>query len=56
MVNEMSKLFSDADIEILPPQPVTEGELAVCACCCRHLPNWVMDEDGCGICDECLAP
>ena len=48
--------FLDADVEILPPEHITECETATCACCCRQRPRSMMDEDGCGICDECLAP
>lgn len=51
----MTELFSDADTEILPPARNTEHEMAICLCCCRQRPNFTMDEDGCGICDECLA-
>lgn len=46
----------DADaMEILPPNsPTCElGETAVCGCCGRRA---VMDEDCCGICEECLSP
>jgi len=48
--------FSDADLEILTPERTTEYETSVCACCCRQRPRFMMDEDGFGICDECLAP
>jgi hypothetical protein len=48
--------FLDADVEILPPEHITECETAICACCCRQRPRSTMDEDGCGICDECLEP
>lgn len=46
----------DFEPEILPPEHVSAGETATCACCCRPRPRSTMDEDGCGICDECLAP
>ncbi len=48
--------YSDSDTEILPPEHVTDCEMTICACCCRQRPRSKMDEDGCGICDECLAP
>jgi hypothetical protein len=48
--------YSDADLEILSPEQTTEGEMSICACCCRQRLRSMMDEDGCGICDECLAP
>lgn len=43
------------EIEILPPERerLCEGG-AACLCCGRRQP--MMDEDGCGICEECLAP
>lgn len=46
----------DAEIEILLPHHVNEDESIPCACCCRLQPRALMDEDGCGICDDCLAP
>ncbi|WJH38313.1 hypothetical protein N7E02_06595 (plasmid) [Aliirhizobium terrae] len=49
-------MFSEAYIEILPPDHIDQKESAICVCCCRQRPNSAMDEDGCGICDECLAP
>ncbi len=55
MDDEMTKMFSNADIEILPPDPTTRTEMAICVCCFRQRPNSTMDEDGCGICEECLA-
>jgi hypothetical protein len=48
--------FLDADLEILPPEHITEYKTTICACCCRPRPRSMMDDDGCGICDECLAP
>lgn len=49
-------VFSDQDIEILPPQHAdTAGDQTQpCLCCGRaHI---ALDEDGCGICDQCLSP
>jgi hypothetical protein len=42
------------DGEILPPEqePCRHGDI-VCLCCGR--PQFAMDEDGCGICEECIA-
>lgn len=51
-----SDTFSDADLEIMPPEPIAASETAIRACCCCRRPGSMMDEDGCGICDECLAP
>lgn len=47
---------SALSFEIIPPEHVDSMDTTVCLCCCRLRPNFVMDDDGCGICDECLAP
>ncbi len=51
----LSTVFDDNRIEILPPDRNACGNAMTCPCdCCgRHA---VMDEDCCGICEECLAP
>jgi hypothetical protein len=42
------------DMEILPPERVACGEgRVVCICCGQS--RFSLEEDGCGICDECLA-
>ncbi|WJH38702.1 hypothetical protein N7E02_04830 (plasmid) [Aliirhizobium terrae] len=46
----------ESDIELLPPERMCEDETVVCVCCRHRRPKSAMDEDGCGICDECLAP
>lgn len=56
MGDAMTGMFSDADIEILAPKRINQNESAGCVCCCCQRPSSAMDEDGCGICDECLAP
>lgn len=44
-------------IEILPPEPRADRlDLRACLCCCLPCNASAIDEDGCGICDECLAP
>lgn len=50
------ELIADDIIEILPPEPrETSGRhMRICLCCGRSCVS--MSEDGCGICDECLAP
>jgi hypothetical protein len=42
-------------MEILPPERKTcvNGEVSSCDCCGRRA---IMDEDCCGICEECLSP
>jgi hypothetical protein len=51
-------LFSDPMIEILAPEHDTHprADAKTCLCCCRQRPSSCMDDDGCGICDECLRP
>ncbi|WP_200950894.1 hypothetical protein [Rhizobium sp. Root1220] len=54
-MNDLVRITVDDDMmEILPPdqKPCGVGE-AACDCCGRRA---VMDEDCCGICDECLSP
>lgn len=47
-------VFDVDQIEILPPEhPTCGAERALCDCCGRSA---VMDEDCCGICEECLSP
>jgi len=56
MEKETFELTAATEIEILPPdQEDTCGEgVQTCLCCGR--PRSFLDEDGCGICEECLAP
>ncbi len=50
-------IYSDDLIEILPPEARADGlDQRACLCCCLPCNPSAMDEDGCGICDECLAP
>ncbi|RWY66776.1 hypothetical protein EHI48_32420 [Rhizobium sp. WSM1325] len=44
--------------EILPPdrEEPCASDAPTCPCCRKLRPASSMDEDGCGICDECLAP
>lgn len=44
-------------IEILPPERADPGiESKTCLYCEQRRPQSCMDEDGCGICEECLSP
>lgn len=58
MDRRTADLLSERKIEIL--QPVREGassaDAITCPCCRKVRPASSMDDDGCGICDECLAP
>lgn len=50
------ELIADDTIEILPPDPhaMDDSQARTCLCCGRSF--FSQTEDGCGICDECLAP
>ncbi len=55
MEDALVETLSASQIEILPPE--REGSCEggdACLCCGRR--QSMMDEDGCGICEECLAP
>lgn len=57
MDDAVDTVFSDDLIEILSPEPrVSTSEARTCLCCCRPCSSSDIDEDGCGICDQCLAP
>ncbi|RUM14201.1 hypothetical protein EFD56_26610 [Rhizobium phaseoli] len=43
------------DVEILPPER-EDNKRAGFQCLCCGRPAQAFDDDGCGICDECLAP
>jgi hypothetical protein len=49
---------SDPETEIIPPEPneCVSGNAMICLCCQKMRSASRMDSDGCGICDECLAP
>jgi hypothetical protein len=48
--------LSEFYIEVLPPDrdETCASEAATCPCCRKLRPATSMDDDGCGICDECL--
>ncbi|MNL68801.1 hypothetical protein D3C87_1935800 [compost metagenome] len=53
-----TNVFSVPEIEVIPPEH-EEGDLGnamICLCCQKKRSASWMDADGCGICDECLAP
>ncbi|MGF9567044.1 hypothetical protein [Neorhizobium sp. JUb45] len=45
-------------IEIIPPEPQVRCRAGakICICCEQSRPASAMDDDGCGICEECLSP
>lgn len=56
MYDISTDLYAEADMEILPPTPAAGVTQCAepCLCCgCSHV---AIDDDGCGICDQCLSP
>lgn len=51
-------ILSNGVVEFIPPGDSECGDTprSVCLCCQELRPASVMDEDGCGICDQCLEP
>lgn len=51
-------VLSECIIEIPPPARKTPlgRDTIICPCCRKVGSKSDMDDDGCGICDECLAP
>ncbi len=49
---------SDHEIETIPSEPDNKSarNTVTCLCCQKKRPATGMDADGCGICEECLAP
>ena len=49
-------LLAEPIVEILLPEKEDEpqGECLTCLCCGRTRSRAWMDDDGCGICNECL--
>ena len=54
MEDETVDLTGASEIEILPPEAIFGDIEHTCTCCRRS--KSILDEDGCGICEECLAP
>ena len=54
MKEDFAHLFTDADIEILPPETFSADPATLpCACCGQPAST---EEDCYGICEECLSP
>ncbi|NKJ94645.1 hypothetical protein GFM14_24350 [Rhizobium leguminosarum bv. viciae] len=58
MDRNAAEMLSEFYIGILPPDrdDTCASDATTCPCCRRLRPASSMDDDGCGICDECLAP
>jgi len=55
-MDEFMDPSDDALVEIIPPQTgAAEGDQVVCICCQRSRSRTRMDDDACGICEECIA-
>jgi hypothetical protein len=50
----LARMFYERVIEIIPPEREDRSseDKSICLCCGRRSR---LDEDGCGICDECLT-
>lgn len=58
-MNQMGRqAVSNHEIETIPPEPDNKSArtTVTCLCCQKKRPATSMDADGCGICEECLAP
>jgi hypothetical protein len=54
MAEHVANFLFDEAIEIFLPEGRDEGNgTRICLCCRRSSRSF--DDDGCGICDECLA-
>lgn len=48
--------FADQPMEIIPPaRNDDQANAIVCLCCQKLCSQMWMDDDGCGICEECIA-
>ena len=58
MDQSAADMLLEVYIEILPPERegTCTSDAATCPYCQKLRPASSMDDDGCGICDQCLAP
>lgn len=58
MVQRTVDLLFATRAEIIEPQRKsrTGSKMVPCLCCQKVWPMTSMDEDGCGLCHECLKP
>ncbi|MBA1346914.1 MULTISPECIES: hypothetical protein [Rhizobium] len=54
MAELVADTLIDTTIEIIPPEDTKEQPDSRACLCCKRRRQW-MDDDGCGICEECLA-
>lgn len=55
MKNLTINLILDDAVEIVTPKRGTLGNQSSVVCLCCEKADQAMDDDGCGICDECLG-
>ncbi|NTF45236.1 MULTISPECIES: hypothetical protein [Rhizobium] len=54
MAELVANSLFDEEIEIIPPATFeAKADAPICLCCQR--PSLWIDDDGCGICDNCLC-
>ncbi|ANL41436.1 hypothetical protein [Rhizobium phaseoli] len=51
-----NELIASHDIEIIPPRHGAFFGAGAMTCLCCRQSRLFIDEDACGICEECLAP
>jgi hypothetical protein len=58
MDRRTTRTATNHEIEVIPPQPeiAHARNTVTCLCCQQKRLVSRMDADGCGICEECLAP
>ncbi|MBW9116814.1 hypothetical protein JNB88_24595 [Rhizobium cauense] len=56
MEDDILELKATTEIEILPPEHDDASREGACTCLCCGRTQSFLDDDGCGICEECLAP
>ncbi|WP_432354902.1 hypothetical protein [Agrobacterium sp. rho-13.3] len=50
----VANFLFDKAVEIIPPEAKENRSDARICLCCRRSNCWI-DDDGCGICEECIA-
>lgn len=56
MEDDVLEMIAITEIEILPPVPDDTHHHGPRSCLCCGRTQSFLDDDGCGICEECLAP
>lgn len=56
MEDDALEMIATLEIEILPPAHDDTHHDGARSCLCCGRSQTFLDDDGCGICEECLAP